>query len=109
MRPPVTGRPSSRWGGRIFRHDLKIEEIVPYRLRVDADVTVPEVKSSDDAVEFTLRSQYLFGAPAAGLESESTIYLEPYAKTFPAYTNFTFDNPTVGFITQERSFRLKTR
>ncbi|MFY9526480.1 MAG: MG2 domain-containing protein [Limnochordia bacterium] len=111
--PTATNAPTGNWqaqlqvGGRIFRHDLKIEEIVPYRLRVDADVTVPEVKSSDDAVEFTLRSQYLFGAPAAGLESESTIYLEPYAKTFPAYTNFTFDNPTVGFITQERSFRLK--
>ncbi len=64
--------PTGNWraqlnvGGRIFSHDLKIEEIVPYRIKVTAAPTL-NMGEREQWVEFVLSSQYLFGGACGRL------------------------------------------
>ncbi len=82
-------------GGRLFFHDLRIEDIVPYRIRVGIDMDQEVLGPEDDEVRFTLHSEYLFGAAAAGLRSETKVAIESVEVSFAAFKNFTFGNESI--------------
>ncbi|MEJ6950755.1 alpha-2-macroglobulin family protein [Natronospora cellulosivora (SeqCode)] len=84
-------------GSRRFVHEIKVEEIVPYRIRVAIDSEQDLINKDDEEIDFTIESEYLFGAPASGLESETLLAIEPYTVSFTGYQNFVFDNDTVDF------------
>lgn len=82
-------------GGRLFSHEVRIEEIVPYRIRVGITAAEDALGPEDEQVHFTLHSEYLFGAAAAGLRSETKVTIEPVEVSFAAFGNFTFDNESI--------------
>ncbi|MFW6035729.1 MAG: MG2 domain-containing protein [Halothermotrichaceae bacterium] len=82
-------------GGEVFNKIIKIEEIVPYKIKVDIKPEKEELTMADDQINFTIASEYLFGSPSEGLDSETRIRVEPYQIEFNRYNDFTFDNPTL--------------
>lgn len=82
-------------GNRTFSHYLRIEEIVPYRIRVNIDTEQETFGVGDEQLDFAVGSEYLFGEPAAGLHSETTVYIEPYNVEFAGYKNFVFGNESI--------------
>ncbi len=82
-------------GNRTFCHYLRIEEIVPYRIRVDIETEQETLGLEEQQIEFAVGSEYLFGEPAAGLHSETTVYIEPYDVEFAGYNNFVFGNESI--------------
>ncbi|MFP4016147.1 MAG: alpha-2-macroglobulin family protein [Halanaerobiales bacterium] len=84
-------------GSRRFSHDIQVEEIVPYRIRVDINSEQELLAKNDGEINFSVESEYLFGAPASGLESETVLTIEPFNKNFSAYSNFVFGNDARNF------------
>ena len=48
-----------------------------------------------DQIDLVIMSEYLFGQPASGLRSETTVYIEPLEVEFAGYNNFTFGNESL--------------
>ncbi|WP_290703029.1 MG2 domain-containing protein [Amphritea sp.] len=83
-----------RVGGQDFHHPLRIETVVPNRLKVELDLA--EGKSLQNGVEQSvgLVSKWLHGAPASSLKADVSVALVPvktkFAGKFPEYV---FDDP----------------
>ena len=79
-------------GSQSFFKELKVESIVPYRIEVNIDPKQEKLTLTDQQVDFSIESKYLFGAPAADLESKTKIKVEPYRVTFDRFKSFVFNN-----------------
>ncbi len=84
-------------GSRTFYHILKIETVVPNRLKVKIEPEKPQLTPTDRLIKFDLVSNYLFGAPAAFLKGEVSILLKHRSKKFPKYHGFVFNNEAMAF------------
>ena len=93
--PTGTWRAELTAGPATFSHQIRVETIVPNRLRVNVVADPSEVGPDDRNVDLTLTSSYLFGAPAAGLEAELDAVLEHREKTFSNYPGYTFENRSI--------------
>lgn len=95
-------------GSRRFNHEIRIEEVVPYRIRVNIDSEKEVLGKGDRSISFGISSEYLFGAPASGLESETVVFVEPYEISFPGYSTFVFTDESMDFSRLESNiFREK--
>lgn len=90
-------------GSKRFYHDLAIETVVPFRLKVE--LTSPERRLGSDAerLSLDLSSQYLFGTPAAGLDAEVSLVLDKAPLTVERWPGFAFDNPVREYDALRRS------
>ncbi|MDE2799344.1 MAG: MG2 domain-containing protein [Gemmatimonadota bacterium] len=92
--------PTGNWrakidvGSRKFNHRVKVETIVPFRLKVFLD---PQLAERDRVLKADLRSAYLFGNPAAGLKSSVDVTLRSSPPVFPNFKGFSFVNQAVNF------------
>jgi uncharacterized protein YfaS (alpha-2-macroglobulin family) len=99
--------PTGNWraevlaGSQTFYHTLKIETVVPFRLKVSLEPEKSTLSAADKTLNVTLSSTYLFGNPAAGLNAEINLTLRKKNKTFKQYKNFTFSNETMDYKTVE--------
>jgi uncharacterized protein YfaS (alpha-2-macroglobulin family) len=85
-----------RVGGASFEKSLRVETVVPNRLKIELD-NQELVKSSDLALHSTLKSRWLHGAPAPGFSADVELRLAPKTTTFPKYSEYVFDNPLAQF------------
>ena len=92
--------PTGNWraeidvGSRKFNHRVKVETIVPFRLKVFLD---PQLAERDHVLKADLRSTYLFGNPAADLKANVDVTLHSSPPVFPQYEGFSFVNQAVKF------------
>lgn len=93
--PTGTWRVELTAGPATFSHAVRVETIVPNRLRVSIEAEPAALGHDDERVDISLRSSYLFGAPAAGLDAELEARLEHRAKTYSSYPGYTFVNEAV--------------
>ncbi|MBD3225938.1 MAG: hypothetical protein GF313_14510 [Caldithrix sp.] len=100
----LTGRYGVRFkaGGQSFHHELRIETIVPERLKIEIQTEKEHISHDDRYLDILLSSRYLFGKPAGGLSAEMTIDLLHREKTFKTYGDFSFTNPSRKFKTISR-------
>lgn len=84
-------------GDSSFQQLIRIEEIVPYRLKVEIASEKEKLNRTDRSVDFSINSSYLFGAPAAGLESRARLKVEPFEIGFSGFPNYTFTNDSIEF------------
>ncbi len=84
-------------GSRTFSHTIKIETIVPYRLKVKVEPEHQTLKWNHDKLNFDIDCKYLFGNPGADLQAEVELEIYPYTKRFSKFSNFIFTNPTLSF------------
>ena len=92
--------PTGNWraeidvGSRTFNHAIKVETVVPFRLKVFLD---PQLAERDRVLKADLRSAYLFGNPAAGLKASVDVTLHSSPPVFPKFEGFSFVNQAVQF------------
>ena len=95
--PTGTWRARVRIGDSTFDHLLKVETVVPYRLRTEIAPEPERLGRGDEILKADLRSAYLFGRRAAGLEAELRVLLRSAPKSFPRFEGFTFANEAIDY------------
>jgi alpha-2-macroglobulin len=83
-------------GGTSFSRSLKIETVMPNRLKIDLDVGAGKLAGSTP-LRGTLAAQWLTGATAAGLKAEVKMRLNKTATRFERFADYTFDDPAREF------------
>ena len=95
--------PTGNWraqalvGSRIYDHTVKIETVVPYRLKVRLQPEAARLGPGARVLRLVLNSTYLFGGPAAGLQADAEVTLKSDARRFPRYEAFSFVNEAVDY------------
>jgi uncharacterized protein YfaS (alpha-2-macroglobulin family) len=83
-------------GGANFSKTLKVETVMPNRLKIELDLGEKDVLASSP-LRADLSSQWLSGATAANLRAAVELRLSPGATRFPRFTDYHFDDPARGF------------
>lgn len=80
-------------GGATFSKDLKVETIMPNRLKINLDFGKKYLTADDAAMQTTMRVNWLNGAIAHGLRANVAVTLNKSEATFGNLKGFVFDNP----------------
>lgn len=101
--------PTGNWmakvkaGGATFTKTIKIETIMPNRLKINFDIGNRAYLGSGGASTATLSATWLFGAPGKHLKAKVDVNLNTMQTTFKGFDGYTFDNPTVVFQSQVKT------
>lgn len=95
--PTGNWRAVVRAGGNSFEHALRIESIVPNRLKMD--LAIPEVGLllDENTLVTSLQAQWLTGATAASLKAIVQVKLARAKTIFESYGGYYFDDTTRSF------------
>ncbi len=101
--------PTGNWlakikvGGASFEKRIKVETVMPNRLKINVDFGKDAVLGEGNATAGTINAKWLFGAVGKNLKAKIDASL--YAKTtsFPKFAGFDFDNPTTNYSTQQKT------
>ncbi len=94
-----TDAPTGNWyasveiGGTSFASPIKIETVMPNRLKVDLDLGDDQLLQGGVRHEATLFGQWLSGAVARNLRAEVDVTFQPAATTFGRFSDYVFDDP----------------
>ncbi len=97
--------PTGNWtakavlGGSSFSKRLKIETVMPNRLKVALDLGSARLRAGKP-IAGTVSSQWLSGATAAGLKADVNVRLVPTATAFSSFSDFNFDDPARRFAAE---------
>lgn len=98
--------PTGNWicrvkiGGAIFEKRLKIETVMPNRLKINLDFGQQKALSRNEQITGTLTANWLFGPPAKGLKAKVDLQLYKRKTAFPSFKGYVFDNPTSSYNVQ---------
>jgi uncharacterized protein YfaS (alpha-2-macroglobulin family) len=85
-------------GGATFVKTLKVETVMPNRLKVELDFQGGEQDVlASSPLRADLSAQWLSGATAADLRANVEVRLSPGATRFKTFTDYAFDDPARGF------------
>lgn len=87
----------ARLGGATFTKSLRIETVMPNRLKVNLDFGTETLERSHMPLSAELFGQWLTGALAAGLDADVQVRLTPTPTRFSRSTDFEFDDPARTF------------
>ena len=87
----------ARLGGATFTKALRIETVMPNRLKVDLDFGAETLERSHMPLSAELFGQWLTGATAAGLDADVQVRLAPTPTRLSRSTDFVFDDPARTF------------
>jgi alpha-2-macroglobulin len=90
-----------RVGGLSFGKTLKLETIKPNRLKIDLNFGTPLLLPGRQAAEGRMQVNWLHGAPGRNLRVHVSATLTPQKTIFPQHPDFTFDDPSRRFDSQE--------
>lgn len=90
-------------GGALFSNNIKVEMVVPYKLKVEIVSSEKSISPATKAINFSVKSKYLFGTPSAGHECTVTANLFGVEKEFNRFKNFLFSHEGERFepVTEE--------
>lgn len=98
--------PTGNWsakvkvGGAVFEKNIKIETIMPNRLKIGLNFGGATELTKGGDVNGTLTAQWLFGGTAQNLKAKVDAFLSSKTTTFKGYDDYIFDDPTLSFTTQ---------
>lgn len=84
-------------GGSTFTKTLKIETVIPNRLKVETTFEGEVLRQSQMPVKGHLFGQWLHGADAKKLKADVSVRLTPRATKFTRNSDFAFDDPVRKF------------
>ncbi len=87
----------AKLGGASFSKTLRVETVMPNRLKVELDFGTDRLDRADTPVKGELFGQWLSGATASGLNADVQVRLRPTPTRFNRNTDFQFDDPTREF------------
>ena len=79
-------------GGSTFTRNLKIETVIPNRLRIDLDFGQKDYIENENTVG--LESAWLYGAPAPNLNADVFVSFTEKTGVFPANGDYIFTDPS---------------
>ncbi|TKC10081.1 hypothetical protein FA048_07690 [Pedobacter polaris] len=98
--------PTGNWlvkakvGGASFSKTIKIETIMPNRLKINFDLGGKTYLGNGTSSATTLSAKWLFGTPAQNLKAKVDVNLNTTETKFKGFDGYSFDNPTVNFESQ---------
>ncbi len=91
-----------RVGGAVFEKTLKVETVMPNRLKLDLDWGLKRiVRSSAKDLKATLSVNWLHGAVAKNLKADVKVSLIPAKTEFKKFGDFVFDDPARKYYSEE--------
>ncbi|MDH5641616.1 MAG: MG2 domain-containing protein, partial [Nitrospira sp.] len=81
-----------RAGGNSFEQVLRIESIVPNRLKMDLAIPEGGLRLDGESLKTSLQAQWLTGATAASLKAKVQVKLASTKTAFAAYDGYFFDD-----------------
>ena len=90
-------------GGALFTKNIKIETIMPNRLKINLDFKGQTELTKGENTEGTLNAKWLFGGIAQNLKAKVDAFLSPKTTAFKGYEDYVFDDPTLAFTTQTQT------
>ncbi len=100
--------PTGNWlarikaGGAVFEKRIKVETVMPNRLKINLDFGKEPLLSNGDANTGSLNAMWLFGTPGKNLKAKIDASLYSRKTVFQKFAGFDFDNPTADFSTQSK-------
>lgn len=100
--------PTGNWlvkahlGGMTVEKTLKIETVVPNRLKVDLDFGDEVLYAERNPLKGSISSQWLHGAVADKLKAEVAVQLKSRPTGFGRHGDFVFDDPTRKFTGEKQ-------
>ncbi|RFZ84487.1 hypothetical protein DYU05_02390 [Mucilaginibacter terrenus] len=104
-----TSSPTGNWsatvkvGGASFQKNLKVETIMPNRLKVKLDFGGAATITKGSGVNGRLSAQWLFGGAAQNLKAKVDAFLSAKNTSFKGFEDYVFDDPTLAFNTQTQT------
>lgn len=101
--------PTGNWlvrvkaGGAVFEKRMKVETVMPNRLKINLDFGQNPMLGKGSTNEGTLDAAWLFGTPARNLKAKVEATLSKRKTSFEKFAGYTFDNPTGNYETQAQS------
>ncbi|TZF83653.1 hypothetical protein FW774_09255 [Pedobacter sp. BS3] len=102
----ISTAPTGNWtakvkaGGAVFQKTVKVETIMPNRLKINFDIGNRTYLTNQNGSAATLSAKWLFGTIAKNLKAKVDVNLNTMQTTFKGFEDYTFDNPTVAFQSQ---------
>ncbi|MEM7180672.1 MAG: MG2 domain-containing protein [Spirochaetota bacterium] len=108
----ATGKdaPTGNWkarvhlGGRVFDKMLRVETVVPNRLKINLEFPDKVLYYVANAPIVTLRSQWLHGAKASNRKAEVSVEFKSLTTKFTSFQGFEFDDVTRSFSAASNKF-----
>jgi uncharacterized protein YfaS (alpha-2-macroglobulin family) len=100
--------PTGTWTAKIkvgsvtFQKNLKIETVMPNRLKIEMAFAKPYLQKGDK-INTTLKSRWLHGAIADGLDAKVDVTLTPAPTTFARFSEYVFDDPSRRFSAETQT------
>lgn len=91
-----------RVGGAIFEKVLKIETVMPNRLKIGLDFGAETKSLSGGTVTGELSARWLHGAIARNLKADVKLAFTASKTTFAKYTEYVFDDPVRQYEPEEQ-------
>ena len=101
--------PTGNWlakvkaGGSTFTKTIKIETVMPNRLKINFNIGNAAYLGIGGASYATLSANWLFGSPGKNLKAKVDVNLNTMKTTFKGFEAYEFDNPTVVFSSQVKT------
>jgi hypothetical protein len=100
--------PTGNWlakvkvGGALFEKRLKVETVMPNRLKINLDFGKDPILGKGNANTGALNASWLFGSPGKHLKArvDASLYSRP--TVFPKFAGFVFDDPATDYHTQSK-------
>lgn len=90
-------------GGAVFTKNIRIETIMPNRLKINLAYNKGKIYSSDLSLNSDLQINWLHGAPGKNLETKIDVSLSQITTEFKGYKGYTFDNPAINFYSETQT------
>lgn len=103
-----TTSPTGNWlakitvGGATFQRILKIETVMPNRLKIDLDFSGKKFLDGTSNQPIILRGSWLFGSTAKNLKARVETILTRGQTSFEGYKGYRFDDPTREYATESQ-------
>jgi uncharacterized protein YfaS (alpha-2-macroglobulin family) len=104
-----TSSPTGNWsarikvGGATFEKKIKVETIMPNRLKLKLDFGTATELTKGSGVNGKLNAQWLFGGAAQNLKAKVDAFLSSKKTSFEGFEGYEFDDPILAFNTQTQT------
>jgi len=101
--------PTGNWlakvkcGGATFEKRIKVETVMPNRLKIDVDFGSNALLGFGGTTGGTINAKWLFGAVGKNLKAKIDASLYAKKTVFSKFTGYTFDNPAASYVTQTKT------
>jgi uncharacterized protein YfaS (alpha-2-macroglobulin family) len=100
--------PTGNWtakaqlGGSVFTKTVKVETVMPNRLKVELDFGKERLTAADMPVKGKVFGEWLHGATASGLKTDLTVRMQSVPTRFDRYADYGFDDPVRSLKPEEQ-------